>query len=77
MRQALASVRMKLDPLVCACRMARQTAHLMVGLQDYDAYAAHVRATHPDVEPMDRATFYRQATDRRYGGGPGSAFRCC
>nr|WP_309299116.1 YbdD/YjiX family protein [Methylopila turkensis] len=57
--------------------MARQTAHLMVGLQDYDAYAAHVRTTHPDIEPMDRATFYRQATDRRYGGGPGSAFRCC
>jgi len=78
MRQALQSVRLKLDPLVCVCRAARETAHLMVGVPDYDRYVAHIRATHPETEPMTRSAFFRDATDRRYGGGGRTGvMRCC
>ena len=54
-------------------RMA-QTARLMVGVPDYDAYVAHLRAAHPDVHPLTRDDFVRAAQARRYGRG-GS--RCC
>lgn len=78
MRETLQAMRLRLDPLVCACRMARQTAHLMVGLTDYDGYVAHIRKNHPDVEPMDRRAFFRDAQDRRYGGGDrAGVMRCC
>jgi uncharacterized short protein YbdD (DUF466 family) len=56
---------------------ARQTARLMVGLPDYDAYAAHRRAAHPGEPVMSRVEFHRVATERRYGGGPDRIGRCC
>ena len=78
MRRTLEAARLRLDPLICACRAARETAHLMVGVPDYDRYVAHIRANHPDVEPMDRSAFFRDAQDRRYGGGNRTGvMRCC
>ncbi|WP_370655262.1 YbdD/YjiX family protein [Sphingomonas aurea] len=51
-----------------------QTARLMVGMPDYDAYRDHLAAHHPDRVPMTRAEFFRDRQQARYGGGGG---RCC
>ena len=55
----------------------RQTAALMVGQPDYDAYLAHVSRTHPDQAPMNRTEFFRNREDRRFGVGNNGGFRCC
>ena len=60
-----------------AMKRAAQTARLMVGLPDYDAYLAHRRAQHPDEPAMSRAEFHRERTDRRYGSGADRISRCC
>jgi uncharacterized short protein YbdD (DUF466 family) len=54
-------------------KLAR-SARLSVGVPDYDAYVAHLRAAHPDRTPMDYATFFRERQAARYGK---SATRCC
>ena len=51
-----------------------QTARLAVGVPDYDTYVAHVRARHPERTPMDRATFFSDRMQARYGRGRS---RCC
>ena len=60
-----------------AMRRARQTARLMVGLPDYEAYLAHRRAAHPGEPTMSREEFHRERTERRYGGGVDRIGRCC
>lgn len=57
-----------------AMKRAAQTARLMVGLPDYDAYLAHRRAAHPGEPAMSRDEFHRERTERRFGAG---ASRCC
>ena len=57
-----------------AWQRVAQTARLMVGVPDYDAYVAHLRTAHPDVHPLTRDDFVRAAQSRRFGRG-GS--RCC
>lgn len=54
---------------------ALQSARLMVGVPDYDAYVAHLREKHPDVRPLTREDFVHAAQNRRYGRGGGG--RCC
>lgn len=55
-----------------------ETARLMVGQPDYDAYVAHRRAEHPDAAVMSAAEFFRNREDARYGVGGGErTFRCC
>ncbi len=56
---------------------AAQTARLMVGVPDYDAYVAHRNAAHPDEPVMTLAEFHRDRVDRRYGGGKDRVMRCC
>jgi len=51
-----------------------QTARLMVGMPDYDAYCRHMAEHHPDAAPMTRAAFFRDRQQARYGSGGG---RCC
>ena len=51
-----------------------ETARLMVGLPDYDAYCRHVADHHPGTAPMTRAEFFRNRQQARYGSGGG---RCC
>lgn len=53
----------------------RQTARLMVGMPDYDAYLRHMREHHPDRPAMDHVTFFRDRQEARYGGKNGG--RCC
>ena len=57
-----------------AWRVARQAARLAVGLPDYDAYCAHVRARHPDTTPMTREQFAVARMQARYARGTS---RCC
>jgi uncharacterized short protein YbdD (DUF466 family) len=56
-------------------RRLRETANLMIGLPDYDRYAAHVRAHHPGRAVMSRAEFVAERMSRRYEGRGGG--RCC
>ena len=55
-------------------RYLGQALRLMVGLPDYDTYVAHMRATHPDREPMTYEEFFRERQNARYGSGAG---KCC
>ncbi len=59
--------------LRCVCDGAR----LMVGVPSYDAYAEHMRRTHPDKPVMTYAEFFRDRQAARYGGGGGGGLRCC
>ncbi len=56
-------------------RRVLQTARLCCGIPDYDNYVRHVLEKHPDREPMDYPTFFRERQEARYGGRGG--FRCC
>ena len=56
---------------------AARTARLMVGVPDYDAYAAHRRAAHPGEPGMSPAEFLEERTERRFGGGADRIGRCC
>ncbi len=64
----------------CRCftktlNLARQAAEAMVGLPDYDAYLAHMRARHPEAEPLSRDAFFRNRQSARYGTN--GALKCC
>jgi uncharacterized short protein YbdD (DUF466 family) len=44
------------------------------GIPNYEAYLAHMRATHPGEAPLERGEFLAWALERRHGArGP----RCC
>lgn len=58
------------------CRLIRRTAHLMVGMPDYEAYVAHVKLRHPGQLALSRTDFVRKCQKRRYEG-EGSPTRCC
>jgi uncharacterized short protein YbdD (DUF466 family) len=59
-------------------RKLRQTASLMIGQPDYEAYLAHWTLNHPGVAAMSRTEFFRNREDRRFGGGIATGgFRCC
>lgn len=60
--------------VVLAWRWLVATARLAVGVPDYGTYVAHLRAAHPDREPMSEAAFARDRMEARYGRGRS---RCC
>ncbi|HEX8217555.1 MAG TPA: CstA-like transporter-associated (seleno)protein [Allosphingosinicella sp.] len=62
-------------PLRDVMTRAAQTARLMVGLPDYETYAAHRRAAHPGEPVMTREEFHRERMERRYSAG--ATGRCC
>lgn len=56
-------------------KYSRQTARLMIGVPDYEAYVRHVREHHPEREPMSYEAFFRERQEARFGRrGPG---KCC
>jgi uncharacterized short protein YbdD (DUF466 family) len=55
--------------------LLRQTARLMVGMPDYDAYLRHMLTHHPERPVMDRTQFFRDRQEARYGGKNGG--KCC
>lgn len=63
-----------LDDIGRAGRYLTQSFRLMVGVPDYGSYVAHVRATHPDQEPMNYEAFFRERQAARYGSSMG---KCC
>ncbi|MCC7003925.1 MAG: YbdD/YjiX family protein [Gemmatimonadaceae bacterium] len=50
------------------------TVRRIIGAPDYAAYVAHVRAHHPEREPMCERDFVAERLNARYEK-PGS--RCC
>lgn len=50
------------------------TIRTIIGAPDYAAYLAHVRAHHPEREPMGEREFVAERLNARYEK-PGS--RCC
>ena len=52
-----------------------QTARLMVGLPDYDAYVQHTRTVHPDRTPMTYEEFFRERQAARFEGNRNG--KCC
>ncbi len=63
-----------LEDLGRAGRYMAQSFRLMVGVPDYGGYVAHMRATHPDQEPMNYEAFFRERQAARYGSSMG---KCC
>lgn len=53
---------------------AAATLRRIIGAPDYAAYVAHVRACHPEREPMSEREFVQERLQARYER-PGS--RCC
>ena len=62
------------DHLRRCWRVLAQGARLAVGVPDYGEYVAHLRARHPQCTPMDRAAFFAERMQARYGRGRS---RCC
>ncbi len=58
-------------------RDAARTAHLMVGMPDYETYVAHRRTAHPGEPVMSYEAFFRERQANRYGEGSGKISRCC
>ena len=54
---------------------AQETARLMVGIPDYDAYVAHMRTTHPDQQALSYEAFFANRMDARFGASNRRA--CC
>jgi uncharacterized short protein YbdD (DUF466 family) len=52
----------------------QQTARLMCGVPDYETYARHLRATHPDRPVPSYEEFFRECQTRRFEG---MQARCC
>ncbi|HVX41205.1 MAG TPA: YbdD/YjiX family protein [Gemmatimonadaceae bacterium] len=55
-------------------RDAADVVRRVIGVPDYDRYAAHMRTHHPDAALMTREEFIRQRLVDRYSK-PGA--RCC
>jgi uncharacterized short protein YbdD (DUF466 family) len=55
----------------------RRTAHLMIGVPDYDTYVAHRRANHPNQSIMTYVEFFRERQQARYAVGKGRFRGCC
>ena len=52
-----------------------QTARLMAGVRDYEAYLRHHREAHPAAPLMNREEFIRACQNSRYSG-KGTVARC-
>ena len=55
-------------------RASATNARRIIGIPDYDAYVAHLRARHPGRPIPNRAAFFAERQRARYSGGGG---RCC
>ena len=65
---------MSLDAIRSAWRRVVTSARRVVGVPDYDAYVAHLRARHPDRAIPTKVVFFAERQRARYEGGGG---RCC
>ncbi|HYL00505.1 MAG TPA: CstA-like transporter-associated (seleno)protein [Steroidobacteraceae bacterium] len=58
-------------------KRAVETARLMVGVPDYDAYVAHRRTQHPAEPVMSYPEFFRERQQARYACEKGRLRGCC
>ena len=54
-----------------------QTARLMVGIPDYEAYVEHRRMHHPGEPIMTYEEFFRERQNARYAVEKGRFRGCC
>ena len=59
------------------CERVAETARLMVGIPDYEAYVGHRKALHPDLPVMTYEEFFRERQDARYSVSNGRMRGCC
>lgn len=59
------------------CDMVVQTARLMVGIPDYDAYVSHRQVNHPGQPIMTYKEFFRERQEARYAVSKGRFRGCC
>ena len=59
------------------CDMVADTARLMVGMPNYDAYVEHRKALHPGEPVMTYEEFFRERQAARYDVGKGRLRGCC
>lgn len=59
------------------CEMVAETARLMVGVPDYEAYLVHRRSYHPGQPIMTYEEFFRERQAARYAIGKGRFRVCC
>jgi uncharacterized short protein YbdD (DUF466 family) len=55
-------------------RRVAKVVRTIIGAPDYERYVEHVRACHPDRQPMSRDEFAQSRLEARYNQ-PGN--RCC
>ena len=60
-----------------ACACARDLGGALVGQPNYEAYRAHLAATHPEAVALSREAFFRDREAARFGAGNRAGFRCC
>ena len=53
-----------------------QSFRLMVGVQDYDNYLAHMRRHHPATSPMSEKEFHRYCLEARFPSRGGKLGKC-
>jgi len=59
------------------CERVAETARLMVGVPDYETYAAHRQANHPGEPVMSHDEFFRERQSARYDVRKGRLRGCC
>ena len=69
--------RLAMDRMSRLWRRAVQSARLMVGIPDYEAYVALRRAHHPAEQIMNYAEFFRECQRTRYACEKGHFWGCC
>lgn len=57
-------------------RGVAQAFRLMVGVQDYERYVAHMAEKHPELTPLSREAFFRACQEARYPGKHGKISKC-
>lgn len=55
--------------------LGRDTARLMVGVGNYQAYRQHMQRQHPELVPMSEREYFRHCQRQRYPSD-GSIKRC-
>jgi uncharacterized short protein YbdD (DUF466 family) len=56
-----------------SCRTAWAVLRELSGDDAYERYLSHHAAAHPDVQPLDRAAFFKEEQRRKWDG----VRRCC
>ncbi|NGX86554.1 putative selenoprotein [Rahnella sp. Lac-M11] len=59
-----------------AVKRTAQSFRLMVGVQDYGNYVAHMQVRHPEIAPMTEREFHRRCLEARFPSESGKMGKC-